>query len=201
MHAIFAATSTLCFMARLPFCCGPQHTRNGYSGKILSTAAVALAATAVVTAAAHAADSTTTVSVGTLAGQVLTWAVTAFGGVITTVGTFWILRLAKKAGIEGADLMSKQLNETLLNGLNDGAARIAAGVQGQGTVQIKNQVIQSAIEYAQAHRAETIQALGLDPSSGKTVEALRARIATLVNDPSSPTPPVLGGPGAPPAIP
>ena len=167
----------------------------------LLTAAVALAATAVVTAAAHAADSTTTVSVGTLAGQVLTWAVTAFGGVITTVGTFWILRLAKKAGIEGADLMSKQLNETLLNGLNDGAARIAAGVQGQGTVQIKNQVIQSAIEYAQAHRAETIQALGLDPSSGKTVEALRARIATLVADPAAPTPAVLGGPGVPPAIP
>ena len=131
----------------------------------------------------------------------LTWATTAFGGVLSTVATVWIIRLAKKAGVEGADVMSKQLNETLLNGLNDGAARIAAGVQGQGTVQIKNQVIQSAIEYAQAHRAETIQALGLDPSSGKTVEALRARIATLVADPAAPTPAVLGGPGVPPAIP
>jgi hypothetical protein len=145
-------------------------------------------------------SSETTISLGSAAASVLEWAVAAFGVPLTTVGTFWLIRLAKKAGLEGADLMSQQLNQTLLNGLNDGAARLAKGIEGKGDVQVQNQVIQAAIDYAKAHRSETIQALGLDPNSGKTVEALRGRIATLITDPNSPTPPVLGGPNAPPAI-
>jgi hypothetical protein len=140
--------------------------------------------------------SSTSISVGTIAGEVLTWAATAFGSVGAMVGTAFLIRLFKKAGLEGADLMSDQINKTLLNGLNDAAARITTATAGKGVVDIKNQIIESAIEYAQAHRAETIHALGLDPTSGKAVQALRARIATLVADPSVPTPPVLGGPAA-----
>jgi hypothetical protein len=140
--------------------------------------------------------SDTTISVGTLAGQFLEWATTAFGGVLATVGTALLIRLFKKAGLEGADIMSQQLNATLLNGLNDAASRITAGVAGKGTIDVQNQIVQQAIAFAQGHRAETIQALGLDPTSGKAVQALRARIATLVADPNSPTPPALGGPPA-----
>ena len=76
--------------------------------------------------------SSTSISVGTLAGEVLTWAATAFGSVGAMVGTAFLIRLFKKAGLEGADLMSDQINKTLLNGLNDAAARITTATAGKG---------------------------------------------------------------------
>lgn len=133
------------------------------------------------------------ISLGSLGAEVLTWLVAAFGTVLSSVATVWLVRLAKKAGVEVTQQMSDQLNATLVNGLNDAAMKIGAGIQGEANVQVKNQIVQGAVQYAQQHRAETIQALGLDPQSGAAVEALRARIATLVTDPSAPTPPALGG--------
>ena len=136
----------------------------------------------------------TSLSLGTLGAQILAWVVAAFGTVLGTVATIWLTRLAKKAGVEVTQQMSDQLDRTLVNGLNDAATKIGAGIQGQWDVKVKNQIVQGAIEYAQQHRADTIQALGLNPQSGAAVEALRARIATLVTDPTVPTPPKLDPP-------
>ncbi len=58
-------------------------------------------------------------------------------------------------------------------------------------ISVQNQVIQDAVAYTQTHAAETIKALGLDPESGQAVQAIRARIATAIVDPSTPTNPVI----------
>lgn len=139
-------------------------------------------------------SSSTTISTGSLAAQVLDWAVAAFGGTLTWFGVQLLRKLVAKAGVELTAGMSAQLNETLLNGLNAAAERAETAMAGKGVVDVKTQVIADAISYAQAHRAETIQKLGLDPTSGKAVLALKARIATLINDPTVATPAVLGGP-------
>jgi len=138
-----------------------------------------------------------TVSLGTLAGQVLMWITAAFVTAVGSVATVWIKRLATKAGVEVTQQMSDQLDRTLVNGLNDAATRVSAAMQGRGNIAVKDDIVKGAIAYAQAHRAETIQALGLDPQSGTAVAALRARIATLAQDPMVPTPAVLTPPAAP----
>lgn len=135
--------------------------------------------------------SDTTISLGTLAGEVLKWVISAFGTVIGTVATYAIVQFARKMGVQVTQQMSDQLNQTLVNGLNDAAQKISAGVAGKAPLQIKNEIINGAVQYAQEHRAETIKALGLDPQSGAAVAALRARIATLAADPNMPTPAIV----------
>lgn len=136
-------------------------------------------------------SSETTISVGTLAGNVLTWLASAFGLTLTTMGTLVLKRWFSTLGLQMTQQMSDQLDKTLLNGLNIAAAAGAQALQGKSKVEVKNGIVAGAVAYAQDHRAETIQALGLDPKSGKAVEALNARIATLIADPGTPTPAVL----------
>jgi hypothetical protein len=141
--------------------------------------------------------STTTISVGDLAGQVLTWAATAFGSILATVFAAWGIRLFKMAGVQISDAARDRLQAVLLNGLNNAALNVSRDLAGKGQVEVKDAVVAQAVAYTQAHAADTIKQLGLDPNNGATVEALKARIATMVADPSIPTPPVLNGSNPP----
>lgn len=141
-------------------------------------------------------SSNTTISVGTLAGQVLTWAATAFGSLLATVFAAWGVRLFKLAGVQMTDAMRDRLQEIILNGLNAAAKQETQNLAGKGQVEIKNAVVAQAVAYTQDHGAETIKALGLDPKSGEAVEAIKARIETAIADPTVPTPTVLD-PAAP----
>ncbi len=136
-------------------------------------------------------SSQTTISLGTLAGQVLTWAAAAFGSVAATVFTAWGVRLFKLAGVQMTDAARERLQAIILNGLNAGAEQVSHDVAGKGQVEIKDAIVASAVQYAQAHGADTIRQLGLDPKSGAAVEVLKARVATLVADPAVATPAVL----------
>lgn len=130
----------------------------------------------------------TTISVGTLAGQILTWLAAAFSVPIGGLLTVWLIRLFKIAGLDATKAMSDQLNAVLVNGLNDAARNGASLASGKMNVNVKDPVVASAIQYALNHKPETLKALGLDPADGETVKILRARIATLVQDPTVPTP-------------
>lgn len=137
--------------------------------------------------------SSTTISVGDLAGQVLTWAITAFGSLIATIFAAWGIRLFKLAGVQITDAARDRLQQIILNGLNNAAQNVTHDIAGKGQVDVKDAVVQQAIVYAQNHGADAIKQLGLDPNSGAAVEAIKARIATAVADPSVPTPPILNG--------
>jgi hypothetical protein len=108
----------------------------------------------------------------------------------------------KNAGIQGTELLSDKLDRILLNGINSGAAVVTTNMAGKGQIEIKNAVVAEAVAYTQAHGADTIKQLGLDPNSGAAVEAIKARIETAIADPKVPTPAVLDPTkAAPPADP
>jgi len=136
-------------------------------------------------------NSATTISVGTLASQVLTWAAAAFVVPVGAVLTGWLVRLFRLAGVQVASAMETQLQSSVVNGLNAAAANLSGNLVGKGSIAVKSAIVADAVKYVQDHRADTIQALGLDPKSGAAVEAIKARIETAIADPAQPTPKVL----------
>ncbi len=139
-----------------------------------------------------------TISVGTWAGDVLMWATTAFGTVISGFVVKLLVALAKKAGVDATDALRARLNEIVLNGLNLAASTTQRELRDKSPIAIRSAAISKAIEYTQAHGDETIKALGLDPTSGAAVEAIRARAETLINDPNVSTPGIPAAATTPP---
>ncbi len=136
------------------------------------------------------------ISVGTLASEVLTWVVAVFGVPIGTLLTAWLYRLFAKAGIDMTDAMRARLQDTVINGINFGAKIAEAEMAGKGQIAIKNRAIEHAISYVQEHGAAELKKVGVDPYSGTAVDAIRARIETAITDASAPTPKILDVPPA-----
>ena len=132
-----------------------------------------------------------TVATGSLAGEALTWVMTTFGGLIGTVLTALLYKWLQKAGVDLTEAQRDKLQGIVVNGLNLGAAKASAELQGQGQIEIKNAAVASAVTYAQQHGADTLKALGLDPTSPAAVEAIKARIETAIADDNTPTHPAL----------
>lgn len=139
----------------------------------------------------------TTVSVGTLAGEVLTWLADAFSIPVCGLLIALLLRAFKWFGVQVTTQMRDQLQSVVVNGLNAAAKNIDQKLQGQLPIEVKNQIVADAVTYTQTHAADTIKALGLDPQSGAAVQAIKARIETAIADPLAPTPPVLDPPAPP----
>ena len=136
-------------------------------------------------------SSETTISVGTLASQVLNWIMVGFTPVIGSVVVWILVRVLKKLGIDATDALRLRLQEMIVNGLNISAKAAEGKLEGKLPVIVKGQIISDTVNYVQAHGAETIKALGLDPQSGPAVDAIKARIETAIADPMQPTPAVL----------
>ena len=142
-------------------------------------------------------SSKTTIDVGTYAGQALMWIAAVFSPIIGTVLTKWLLQLAANAGVQGTELLRSKLQDMIVNGLNAGAQAAADKLKDKDQIEVKNAVVASTVQYIQAHGADTLKQLGLDPTSPQAIEAIRARIETAINDPAAPTPPVLDPAAAP----
>jgi hypothetical protein len=138
-----------------------------------------------------AAPAPTTVSLGSYAGEVLTWLAAAFSVPIGALLVGWLLKAMRLAGVQVNGAMKEQLQATIVNGLNAAAASNAERLRGQGPLAIKSAIVADTVKYAQTHAAETIKALGLDPQSGEAVAAIKARIETAIVDPATPTPAVI----------
>lgn len=133
-------------------------------------------------------SSTNTLSLGSLAGQVLTWTAAALAVPIGGLISAWLWKLFQFSGVQVTDAMKQQLQGIIVNGLNAAAANNAARLAGKDPITIKNAIVADAVKYAQEHGAETIKALGLDPQSGAAVAAIKARIETAITDVNTPTP-------------
>jgi len=136
-------------------------------------------------------SSDTTISIGTIASEILTWFAVAFVPTLGGILALWWARLMKLSGIQVTDAMKSQLQGIIVNGLNSAAASNAERLRGKDSITVKNAIVADAIKYAQTHGAETIKALGLDPQSGEAVQAIKARIETAITDPATPTPAVI----------
>ena len=142
------------------------------------------------------AQVTTTVKGGSLLADIVQWFWLAFGTVVTGAIMGLIYKVFAYFGIQVEGAQRAQLQAVVVNGLNSAAAKAQASLRDNEKLDIdlKGQIVADAIEYTQAHAAETIKALGLDPNSGDAVEAIRARIETALNDPKTPTPPAITPP-------
>lgn len=138
--------------------------------------------------------SETTISVGTIAGQTLMVVATAFTGIIGSFLTALIVKLIQAAGIQATDAMRARLQEIVINGLNLAAQEAAGGMKGKATLQVNADIKSRATEYVRLHGAETLKALGVEPTSPQATEAIRAKIETAITDPQTPTPSVLESP-------
>jgi hypothetical protein len=139
-------------------------------------------------------SSETTISVGSMAAQVLMYVASAFATTVGTVLTWWLIRLLNNAGIQNTDLLKGQLKAVIVNGLNSAAAYGSSRLANRDPVVIKNQIVADAVRYTQDHGSDIIKKLGLDPQSGEAIEAIRAHIETAIADPTVPTPAVLATP-------
>lgn len=132
---------------------------------------------------------TTVVNGGTLAAQVIEWLKVAFGTVLAGMGTLAIVRIRAYFGVLTTDAQKAALQEIAVNGVNAAASKAEDALKANPnlSIDVKDAVVADAIGYVQAHGAETIKALGMDPKSGDAVEAIRARVATAMNSPATPT--------------
>lgn len=143
--------------------------------------------------------SDTKISVGTLAGEVLTWIVDVFGVPIGGLLTAILWRLLQKIGVSLTDDMRARLQEIIINGINHGARKATDELHGRGQVEIKNAAVEHAVDYVQLHGIDEMKALGIDPNSNMAVDAIKARIETAITDVNTPTPKVLDPPAPTPA--
>jgi hypothetical protein len=145
-------------------------------------------------------DSSTTISVGTLAGQVLAWLSAVFVPVIGIFLTRLLMAMAQKAGVQASQAMSDRLDQIIENGLHSGANTAQADLTGRLNVNVKNDVIKNAVQYAQTHAGDTIKSLtGADPTDPKVIETLQAR-ATKVLAGIGPDAPVQSAVPVPPPV-
>ena len=136
------------------------------------------------------ASVTTTVKGGTLAAQVLEWLQVALVPILGGALVGLIIKGMAFLGIQTTEQQSDQLAKIALNGINDAMSKAETGLRGTTAldVNLKGQVMADAVAYTKAHASETLNAMGLDPNSGKATEAIRAKIITAINDPNTPTP-------------
>jgi hypothetical protein len=123
-----------------------------------------------------------TVAFGDYAGAFLEWFAAALGPVLAGLLANWLLALAKKAGIETTDAQRAKLQEIIENGISLGAHRTQADLSGKLNYDVKNQIVANAVTYAQAHGADTLKSLGLDPTSPAAIEAIQARATKVLAD-------------------
>lgn len=154
---------------------------------------------AVTTVPPAASPVAVTYSIGSLAGDVLQWVIVAFVIPAIPILSALALKWLQRFNIQISDQQRARLDEMVINGINANAPKLLDKFKASGQIEIRNQVVNSAVEYVQKHGSDTIKALGLDPKSGDAVEAIRARIETALLDPAAPTNPAIPDPPAKPA--
>lgn len=189
---ICAAVALLCGIAVAPAAALSRYADNSPIVIAQATPApVAPAATQNTITTTAPVTSETTISVGTIASQALQWVVAVFGAVLGTAATALLMRMFKAAGLTIGDAARVRLQEMVVNGLNVSAKAAETSLVGKGTIAIKSAIVSDAVHYVQAHGAETLKQLGVDPNSNLAVDAIKARIETAIADPNTPTPAVL----------
>jgi hypothetical protein len=145
-------------------------------------------------------QSTTKISVGTLAGELLQSVLAIFAVPVGGFLSMILFRAVKAAGVNLSTMNEAKLQESINRAVVMFGNYAPKVLDGKMTVDVKNQVVANAVRYVQEHRADTLKALGVAPSDPKTAEALKARAEMAIADPAVPTPEVVPPPPAPHAL-
>jgi hypothetical protein len=145
-------------------------------------------------------QSTTKISVGTLAGELLQSVLAIFAVPVGGFLSMILFRAVKAAGVNLSTMNEAKLQESINRAVVMFGNYAPKVLDGKMTVDVKNQVVANAVKYVQEHRADTLKALGVAPSDPTTAEALKARAEMAIADPAVPTPEVVPVPAAPHAL-
>jgi hypothetical protein len=139
-----------------------------------------------------AAPQKITIAGGDLAAELINWLALVFGAPVAGFVVMWARALAKKAGVDMSDAMGAKLDDMLQRGITQAAAKAGHDLQGTLQVDVQNKLLQEAVQYAQAHGANTINDLAagnsllaplkqVDPNDPQVQAALRARATALLD--------------------
>lgn len=123
-----------------------------------------------------------TVMLGDYAASALQWMLPLLAPIIAAFLVDVLIKVRQRLGISTSDAQRDKLQQMAENAVNLSSHKLGQDLTGKLPVQVKSQVMAQAVDYVQAHGADTIKALGLDPTDPKTVEALQGRIATILAD-------------------
>ena len=90
-----------------------------------------------------------------------------------------LIKIRAYFGQTTSDAQRDKLQQIAENGLNLAQHKLNAVAAG-APLPTKQQIMAEAVDYVQAHGADTIKALGMDPTDPKTVEAIKGHVSTLM---------------------
>ena len=131
--------------------------------------------------------SSTQIDVGSIASSAFAWAATAALGVVVPFIVKLLLAVAARFGQATTDALRARFTEFVTNGANLLVAAGAERLRGLSPIEVKGAILADLVRYVQAHGAETVKKLGVDPQSPKLVEAVQAQLETAITNPAVPT--------------
>ena len=131
--------------------------------------------------------SSTTIDVGSFASSAFAWAATLALGVVVPFIVNVLLAIAARFGQATTDALRARFTEFVTNGANLLVAAGAEKLRGMSPIEVKGAILADLVRYVQAHGAETVKKLGVDPGSPKLVEAVKAQLETAIANPAVPT--------------
>lgn len=123
-----------------------------------------------------------TVSGGSILGEAIMWAALLVGGGLAALIARWVQVGAKKLGLDMNDDARARLQEIVEHGIALSAQKAQVDLSDKLPLNVKAGVAVNALQYVQAHGADTLKQLGVDPNDPTAIEAVQARIAKAMND-------------------
>lgn len=123
-----------------------------------------------------------TVMLGDYAGAALEWMLPILAPVIAAFLVDALIKLRQMLGQTTNDAQRDKLQQMTENAVNLAGHQLNHDLAGKLPLQSRNEIMAMATDYVQAHGSETIKALGLDPTDPKAVEAIKGRIATVLEN-------------------
>lgn len=130
----------------------------------------------------------TKISIGTLAGQALTWIAAAFSVPAGALIVGILTRILQGVGFSLTEAWRKRLEDAIVNGINYAAPKASGALEGRLTVDVKSKLLKDVIEYVAAHIPDTLKKLGIDVNTPEGKAVIAARVEKALNSPTTPTP-------------
>lgn len=127
-----------------------------------------------------------TVMMGDYAASALEWMLPILAPIVAGFIVDALLKVRTALGQTTTAAQRDKLQQMAENAVNLAAHEAGHDLAAKWPVQINSQVMARAVDYVQAHGADTIKKLGLDPTDPKAVEAIRGRVATILANKAQP---------------
>lgn len=122
-----------------------------------------------------------TVLLGNYASSILQWMLPIIAPVVAAFLVDALIKLRQMLGQTTSEAQRAKLQEMAENAVNLAGHELGKDLKGKISVPDKSAVMAKAVDYIQFHGADTIKALsGIDPTDPKAVQALQARVATIL---------------------